>query len=351
MALPPLPAAPRVSVAIIAFNYGRFLAECLDSCLAQTVRADEIVVVNDGSTDGTAATLDDYARRIPWIRAIHQDNAGICAATNVALAACSGDVVVLLDADDTMAPQRIEKVLDALRRPVDGRVPGWVHNCLMRFSDARKDLGHTPYYPNGKGPEGWLAHAALGAAATPIVSLTSGIACRREVLAAIGALDNDRVVYQDLQLCTAATLLSPAAWVPEPVTRYRVHGASATSQSMVSLDQIKAMRSRAGRYDVWIRAQLEKIRPGASSLWRPLEDQGAYLWITFLERWISGEGKDLRLLLKVLTHSDTRTAPRQHRFYYYGSVVLPRSLFMSYSRLIFGSTPMKSMLRRLLGRA
>ena len=118
--LPPLPAIPKVSIAIIAFNYGRFLAECLESCLAQTLKADEIVVVNDGSTDDTAATLDDYATRIPQIRAIHQDNAGICAATNAALAACSGDVVLLLDADDTMAPQRIEKVLGALRRHVDG---------------------------------------------------------------------------------------------------------------------------------------------------------------------------------------------------------------------------------------
>jgi GT2 family glycosyltransferase len=54
MWLSELPPKPSVSIAIICFNYGRFLPECLDSCLAQTIPADEIVVVNDGSTDDSA---------------------------------------------------------------------------------------------------------------------------------------------------------------------------------------------------------------------------------------------------------------------------------------------------------
>ncbi|MDM0073197.1 glycosyltransferase [Variovorax sp. J2P1-59] len=345
-----LPPKPSVSVAIICFNYGRFLPECLDSCLAQTVPADEIVVVNDGSTDNSAEVLDGYAARFPVIRAIHQANGGICSATNAALAACSGDVVVLLDADDTMVPQRIEMVLAAFRRLVDGHHPGWVHHLMTRFSDTRPDLGMAPYYPAGKGPEGWLAAEALHAASSPVLSLTSALAFRKEVLAAIGPLDSDRLMYQDLQLCTAATFLSAAAWIPEPLTRYRVHGSSATAGSMVSLDQVKATRNRASRFDRWLRTQLEKISPGAASLWRPLDDQGGYLWLTFLERWLSGAGKDLQLLLKVLKHPDTRNAPRQHRVYYYGSVVLPRAWFVSYSRLIFGSNPIKTTLRRLLRR-
>jgi hypothetical protein len=159
------------------------------------------------------------------------------------------------------------------------------------------------------------------------------------------------MMYQDLQLCTAATLLSPTAWIPEPLTRYRVHGASASSGSMVSLDQIKATRKRAGRFDVWLRVQFEKCKPGSASLWRPLDDQGGYLWLTFLERWLSGAGKDFQLLWKVLRHPDTRNVPRQHRVYYYGSVVLPKGLFVSYSRLIFGSNPVKSILRKLLRRS
>lgn len=351
MALPPLPAPPRSSIAIICFNYGRFLGECLDSCLAQTVPADEIVVVNDGSTDDTAEVLDAYAARHPQVRAIHQPNGGICAATRTALAACSGDVVLLLDADDTMAPQRIEKVLDALRRRVDGRLPGWVHNAMQRFSASQSHLGLAPYYPGGVAPEGWLAAETLQAASCPVLALTSGLAFRREVLEAIGPLDNDRLMYQDLQLCTAAALLSPCVHVAEPLTRYRVHGASATKGSMVSAAQVHATCERAVRFDAWLRAQIERTRPGASVLWRPLDDQGGHLWLRFLERWLSGKGKDLGLLLRVLRHPDTRSCPRQYRLYYYGSLLLPRPLFVSYSQLIFGAGPLKRTLRKLLRRA
>jgi glycosyltransferase involved in cell wall biosynthesis len=157
MALDALPAAPKVSIAIICFNYGRFLPECLDSCLGQTVPADQIVVVNDGSTDDTAQVLDGYAARFAQILPVHQRNGGICAATNAALGACTGEVVLLLDADDAMAPERIEKVLDALRRRVDGQLPGWTHNGMLRVSEGRPNLGLAPYYPGNRAPEGWLA--------------------------------------------------------------------------------------------------------------------------------------------------------------------------------------------------
>jgi glycosyltransferase involved in cell wall biosynthesis len=351
LALPALPDAPRTSIAIICFNYGRFLPECLDSCLAQTVPPDEIVVVNDGSTDDTAEVLDAYAARHPQVRPIHQANGGICAATSAALAACTGDVVLLLDADDTMMPRRIEQVLAALRQPVEGHWPGWTHNAMLRFSAAQPDLGIAPYYPGGAPPQGWLASATLSAASCPVLALTSGLAFRREVLEAIGPLDNDRLMYQDLQLCTAAALLSPCVHIAEPLTRYRVHGASATKGSMVSAQQVRATRERAVRFDAWLRAQLERSRPGAAVLWRPLDDQGGHLWLRFLERWLSGKGKDLALLLRVLRHPDTRKGPRQYRIYYYGSLLLPRAMFVSYSQLIFGAGPLKRTLRRLLRRA
>lgn len=345
-----LPESPSVSIAIISFNYGRFIVECLDSCLAQTQRADEIVVVNDGSTDDTASVLDAYAARVPQVRPVHQANGGICSATNAALAACSGDVVLLLDADDVLEPERIEKVLAALRRRVDGLLPGWVHHRMKRFSAEQSDLGQAPYYANGAGPQGWLAAEAVDAAVSPVQSLTSALAFRRELLQAIGQLDAHRLMYQDMQLIAAATLLSPAAWIGEPLTRYRVHGASATTASMVSIDQIRATRKRNERFDAWLRGQLDAIKPGAARLWRPLDDQGGYLWLTFLERWLSGAGKDFRLLWKVLRHPDTRHGAPQNRVYYYGGVVLPRGMFVSYSRLIFGSSPLKVRLRRLIGR-
>ena len=350
MPIPELPDRPWVSIAVICFNYGRFLPECLESCLHQTVSADQIVVVNDGSTDDTSAVLDAYAARHRQIQAVHQSNGGICAATNSALSSCTGDVVVLLDADDVMAPDRIERVVAALRLPVGGHHPAWVHHRMVRFSEDRPHIGLAPYYPSGTGPEGWLGPEALKAGSTPVRALTSSLAFRRELLAVIGPLDDDRQMYQDLQLCAAATLLSPTAYMSDPLTRYRVHDASASAGSMATLQQVRAARTRVDRLDKWLRKQLDKHRPGTSALWRPVDDQAGYLWLTFLERWLAGEGKDRRLLARVLRHPDTRNAPGHQRMYYYGSVVLPRPLFVSYSRLIFGSSALKSLIRKLLRR-
>ncbi len=158
-------------------------------------------------------------------------------------------------------------------------------------------------------------------------------------------------MYQDLQLCAAATLLSPTAYMSDPLTRYRVHDASTSAGSMMAtLQQVRAARTRVDRLDKWLRKKLDKNRPGTSALWRPVDDQAGYLWLTFLERWLAGEGKDRRLLARVLRHPETRNAPGYQRMYYYGSVVLPRPLFVSYSRLIFGSSALKSLIRKLLRR-
>lgn len=351
LVLPPLPSSPKVSIAMICFNYARFLPQSLESCLAQTVQADQIVVVDDGSTDETPAVLADYAARHPQIQVIRQANGGISAATNTAFAACTGDVVLICDSDDTMVPDRIEKVIASLRKPVDGYLPGWVHHFLDRFSDTQSGMGYSPYYEGGKGPQGWLAELALRMASSPVLATASSLAFRREMLDAIGPLDDDRLMYQDIQLRTICSLLSPAAYIDEALGGYRIHQTSSSAGAMVSLTQIKATRTSAVRFDRWVRAQLDKRQPGASSLWRRLDDQGGYLWLCFLEKWLSGEGKDLRLLGQALRHRDTLTGPRQYRIYYYGALVLPRGLFVAYSQFIFGNNPLKAKLRKLLGRA
>lgn len=349
--LPDLPAAPRVSIAITCYNYGRFLRECLDGCLAQTVPAAEIVVVDDGSSDDSKAILDAYASQFPSIRAITRVNGGMCAATNTALDACTGDVVLLLDADDLIGPQRIEKVLEALRTKVDGRLPGWVHHQLRQFSAEQADAGLTPYYATGQAPEGLDAENVLQSTGSKVVTMTSGLAFRSELLAAIGPLDERRVTAQDHMLRTAASLISPVAFVAEPLGGYRLHGASDSSGGLMSSPaKIKLVRERSECFDDWIRAFLEKTQPGASSLWRPLAEQPSYWWYQFLDRWWSGRGKDHKLLWRILRQPNPGGSSLQSRLYIYGSVILPKDLYIAYSQLIFGNNPVKTFLKRLLGR-
>lgn len=94
----------RVSVIIPAFNSGRYLAETVNSVLAQTYGCTECIVVDDGSTDNTAAIAKGYGERI---RYVYQENAERSAARNTGIAAASGQYLMFLDADDTIAPTKV----------------------------------------------------------------------------------------------------------------------------------------------------------------------------------------------------------------------------------------------------
>ena len=82
--------AKTVSVVIPVYNVSSYLAKCLDSLLSQTLREIEIICVDDGSTDGSGAILDDYASRDVRLRVVHQANGGAGAARNAGLALAQG---------------------------------------------------------------------------------------------------------------------------------------------------------------------------------------------------------------------------------------------------------------------
>jgi glycosyltransferase involved in cell wall biosynthesis/CelD/BcsL family acetyltransferase involved in cellulose biosynthesis len=104
--------APEVSVVIPAFNAGRYLAEAIDSVLAQVDADLELIVVDDGSTDDTPAVLARYGDRL---RVIRQPNRGLAAARNAGAAGARGRWIALMDADDVCAPERIALQAQALR--------------------------------------------------------------------------------------------------------------------------------------------------------------------------------------------------------------------------------------------
>jgi glycosyltransferase involved in cell wall biosynthesis len=104
--------SPTVAVVVGAYQSERWIAEALDSILGQTRPPDEVVVVDDGSTDGTAAVLERYADRI---RIVRQPNGGCPAAHNRGIREARSDFVALCGADDIWEPQKLEWQLEAIR--------------------------------------------------------------------------------------------------------------------------------------------------------------------------------------------------------------------------------------------
>jgi len=104
---------PKVSVVIPTYNYGRYISKAIDSVLSQTFKDFEIIVIDDGSTDGTKDLPAQYGNKIKYI---YQENHGLSNARNRGIKASSGEYLVFLDADDYISPQKLEtetKLLDA----------------------------------------------------------------------------------------------------------------------------------------------------------------------------------------------------------------------------------------------
>jgi glycosyltransferase involved in cell wall biosynthesis len=129
---------PLVSVVVPCFNYGRYVGAAIQSALDQDWPALEVIAVDDGSTDETAAVLSSFGSAI---RVIHRENGGVNAATDTGVAAARGELITFLDADDTWPPHRIRVLAETLlAHPEAGAVYG-----DMRVLDEDGSVVHDSF--------------------------------------------------------------------------------------------------------------------------------------------------------------------------------------------------------------
>jgi glycosyltransferase involved in cell wall biosynthesis len=207
----------RVSVVIPTFNYGRFIAEAIESVLRQTRAADEIIVVDDGSTDGTEAVVAAFGDKVRYLR---QENAGVCAARNRGVAESSGDVIAFLDADDIWHAGKIEKQLEKFA--ADAEI-GLVH-CAMR--EFESETGETLRL-HAEGMEGDVADELLLWERTAIIGCGTAVMVSRKAFDEARGFDTRLKVSEDWDLCYRIARRYKVGFVPEVLVDYRSHGAAA----------------------------------------------------------------------------------------------------------------------------
>jgi glycosyltransferase involved in cell wall biosynthesis len=128
---------PKVSIIIPIYNCDKYLAECLDSVVGQTLRNIEIICIDDGSTDSSPKILDEYAKKDSRIIVIHQKNAGPGAARNVGIDLAKGEYILFVDSDDKVFPNLCEKaVVTADREQSDMTFYFYESNYLSNFSKS-----------------------------------------------------------------------------------------------------------------------------------------------------------------------------------------------------------------------
>ncbi len=236
--------SPTVSVVIPCFNQGRFLGEALASLLAQTELPAEIVVVDDGSTDDTAAV----ARRFPNVRCIRQRNAGLAAARNTGLKHTSGEFLVLLDADDRLRRDALEVGARELRaHPACALVWG---RCV-RIDELGRELPTVPPPPVvGDAYEALLRNNFIW---TPAV-----VMFRRSMCAPLMRFNPAVDAAADYEFYLRIVRAFPIHGHPGVVAEYRLHGASMSRNASLMLtstmEVLRAQRPFVGRRWAYRRA-------------------------------------------------------------------------------------------------
>ena len=135
------PTSPAVSVVVPIYKVERWLAQCVDSILAQTLREIEVILVDDGSPDACPAMCDAYAARDSRVRVIHQENAGYGAAVNAGMAAATAPYVGIVEPDDWIAPSMYERLLEAAKRHGADIAKCWFYD----FLDAAQSRHCKPF--------------------------------------------------------------------------------------------------------------------------------------------------------------------------------------------------------------
>jgi glycosyltransferase involved in cell wall biosynthesis len=218
-------ARPTVVGIMPLYNGEPWVAQALDSVLAQTILPDEFLIVDDGGTDGARAIADAYAAEHPFIRVLSTGTAGggQSAARNLAIAASSCDLVALIDQDDVWYPNHIEQLLRAVRDHRGLRL-GWVYSDFDDIDlDGRLIMRDFVQRQDHENPKRDLRRVlADGFVIQPSATLIDRLA-----IIEVGGFDERLSGYEDDDLFLRLFIGNyDNVWVPEPTSQWRIHESS-----------------------------------------------------------------------------------------------------------------------------
>ena len=215
------PFVKSTSVLINTYNYGRFVAEAVESVLAQTQPVDEIIVVDDGSTDDTPGILAQKFGRNERVKVIPQRNGGQLAAFLTGFEHASGDYIFMLDADDAYEPEHVANGVQTFEanREVD-----FVFSAHRQFGDTNAVVQLAPQNRH-------LGFSVIATFARTfwVGSVTSTLALRRSLMLTLLPVLRPlaprwRIRADDCLVLGSSLAGSQKYYTATPTVRYRVHG-------------------------------------------------------------------------------------------------------------------------------
>lgn len=193
--------SPQVSVVAPTFNRHEVLPRALDAVLAQSFSDWELIVVDDGSTDGTAEMVE---RDYPSVRLLRQENRGVSAARNAGIAQARGEWVAFIDSDDAWLPEKLERQMKALEAEPDHRL---CHTDEIWIRAGQRVNPAEKYAKAG----GFIYQRCL-----PLCVISpSSVVMRRDLLQEMGGFDETFEVCEDYDLWLRVTAREPVLFLEE----------------------------------------------------------------------------------------------------------------------------------------
>src|SRR5262245_5699214 len=206
-------AAPRLTVLLPVHDAERFLAEAIESVLAQSFRDFELLAIDDGSRDASTEILGGFARRDRRLRVVNRPHQGLIATLNDGLALARGELIARMDADDVMLPQRLARQVEALDREPDLLCIGGAYQVIdergRRINAIRRPCDFESILEALLSGSSAVCHAAA--------------AYRRSAVLAAGGYDPSSQLAEDYHLWIRLAEKGCLANLPEEVLQVREH--------------------------------------------------------------------------------------------------------------------------------
>jgi hypothetical protein len=341
VALDPLPAQPLVSILISNHNYAAYLGEAIESALKQTYYKLEIVICDDGSTDGSPCILERYRSLDRRIRVVYQANGGQSLALNAAFHKSSGDIVCFLDADDVFMPGKVREVVEAFDAVPDA---GLAVNRMLIVDKNRKCLGTIPLLSHlATGWQGPLC-SNWGPQVLPGLPPSSGLSLRRVIAESLFPLPAGLAAYADTLIQVLAPRITPIVAIQTPSSEYRVHGGNVAAVSAFTEARLRNMMVWEG--EIWRAWRRHILSSSVATLDAPLSESNPTLMAYAYARFQCDQRA--KAVYEAISADYLRALPRLFRWYWRASPLIPDWLFRKSFAFVYGQTRAKRVVAGIL---
>jgi Glycosyl transferase family 2 len=226
--------APAISVAMSVYNSAAFLAPAIESILTQTFEDFEFLILNDGSSDDSAAIIDGYAAKDARIRPIHRDNKGLIVSLNQLLSESRGPLVARMDGDDIAKPERFARQIAFLNAHPD-------HGVLGTWTEDMDEAGNSFHLVGADHPTTNEEFQAVVSERSPLCH--PSVMMRRDIALDVGGYHAAFRHCEDYDLWLRLASRTKICSLPERLIRYR-HSPGQVSTKHVVEQQIGVAASR-----------------------------------------------------------------------------------------------------------